>query len=135
MRRLDRVDGEIDALTARLAAIRVWTYVSHRTGWTDTPRLCRCGRAKWRIASAMRCTSGLVERFVEQGRTSVVLERRLQVPRDGPFAQLGGLLDEARQADARDRERDVDRVVEAPHDAFALDEEGRSGTRARSWGG
>ncbi len=120
--RLDRVDGEIDALTARLSAIRVWTYVSHRAGWTDPGLQVRTREVEDRIGDALH--ERLVERFVEQGRTSVVLERRLQVPRDGPFAQLGGLLDEARQADARDREREVDSVVEAPHDAFALDEEG-----------
>ncbi len=33
--RIDRVDGDIDTLSARLAHIRTWTYISHRAGWLD----------------------------------------------------------------------------------------------------
>ncbi len=33
VRDLDRVDGPLDLLLARLAGIRTWTYVSHRSGW------------------------------------------------------------------------------------------------------
>ncbi len=35
IRRLDRTDGDIDALMSRLASIRTWTYVSHRPEWVD----------------------------------------------------------------------------------------------------
>ncbi|WP_366653766.1 helicase-related protein [Fodinicurvata sp. EGI_FJ10296] len=35
IRRLDRTDGDIDALMSRLASIRTWTYVSHRPDWVD----------------------------------------------------------------------------------------------------
>jgi ATP-dependent RNA helicase SUPV3L1/SUV3 len=31
--RLDRTDGEIDALVQRIAHIRTWTYITHRPGW------------------------------------------------------------------------------------------------------
>ncbi len=31
--RLDRTDGDIDTLSARIAHIRTWTYVSHRQDW------------------------------------------------------------------------------------------------------
>ncbi|MEQ8441072.1 MAG: helicase-related protein [Alphaproteobacteria bacterium] len=31
--RLDRVDGDIDTLTARLAHVRTWTYIAHRADW------------------------------------------------------------------------------------------------------
>ena len=37
MSQLDRLDGDIDTLMTRLAYIRTWTYVTHRTDWTDNP--------------------------------------------------------------------------------------------------
>ena len=33
--RLDRVDGDIDMLTVRLAHIRTWTYITHRADWVE----------------------------------------------------------------------------------------------------
>ena len=33
--RLDRLDGDIDTLMARIAHVRTWTYVSHRADWID----------------------------------------------------------------------------------------------------
>ena len=33
MVRLDRTDGEIDALSARISHIRTWTYITHRADW------------------------------------------------------------------------------------------------------
>jgi ATP-dependent RNA helicase SUPV3L1/SUV3 len=32
---LDRTEGDVDTLLARIAAIRTWTYVSHRSSWLD----------------------------------------------------------------------------------------------------
>ena len=37
LQHLDRLDGDIDTLMMRIAHIRTWTYITHRTGWTDTP--------------------------------------------------------------------------------------------------
>jgi len=33
--RLDRAEGDIDTLMARIAHVRTWTYVSHRADWLD----------------------------------------------------------------------------------------------------
>jgi ATP-dependent RNA helicase SUPV3L1/SUV3 len=33
VQRLDRVDGDIDSLMARIAHIRTWTYIAHRPDW------------------------------------------------------------------------------------------------------
>ena len=33
--RLDRVDGDIDTLMARIAHVRTWTFISHRADWLD----------------------------------------------------------------------------------------------------
>jgi ATP-dependent RNA helicase SUPV3L1/SUV3 len=35
VRRIDRVDGDIDTLSKRLAFIRTWTYVAQRKGWVN----------------------------------------------------------------------------------------------------
>jgi ATP-dependent RNA helicase SUPV3L1/SUV3 len=37
MIQLDRIDGDIDTLMTRLAYIRTWTYITHRSDWTDNP--------------------------------------------------------------------------------------------------
>ncbi len=34
---LERHDGDIDTLMTRIAHIRTWTYITHKTGWTDEP--------------------------------------------------------------------------------------------------
>ncbi len=34
---LDRLDGDIDTLMSRIAHIRTWTYITHKTSWTDNP--------------------------------------------------------------------------------------------------
>ncbi len=35
LKAIDRTDGDIDALTARIAQGRVWTYITHRGDWLD----------------------------------------------------------------------------------------------------
>jgi ATP-dependent RNA helicase SUPV3L1/SUV3 len=71
-RRLDRLDGEIDALSTRLAGVRTLAYVAHRPDWLEDP-------AHWRERSAgleARLSDALHEklmaRFIDR-RTSVLL--------------------------------------------------------------
>lgn len=74
LKRLDRVDGDIDSLTQRLAHIRTWTYVSHRAHWLSDPMYWQ-GRAhgiEARISDALH--QGLMKQFVDR-RTSVLLNR------------------------------------------------------------
>ena len=35
LRKLERYDGDIDVLLARLAAVRTWLYVSHQSRWLE----------------------------------------------------------------------------------------------------
>jgi ATP-dependent RNA helicase SUPV3L1/SUV3 len=42
----------------------------------------------------------------------------------GFFAQIGGMLEDARRAEERERERWAERIIEAPHSSFAVDDEG-----------
>ncbi|MDQ7069437.1 MAG: helicase-related protein [Rhodobacterales bacterium] len=74
VRRIDRIDGDIDTLSKRLAYIRTWTYVSQRNGWVnDENHWCGETRAiEDRLSDALH--ERLTQRFVDR-RTSVLLRR------------------------------------------------------------
>jgi ATP-dependent RNA helicase SUPV3L1/SUV3 len=72
---LDRVDGDIDTLMARIAHIRTWTYITHRGDWVE-------GAAAWqerargiedRLSDALH--DRITQRFVD--RRSAFLARQL----------------------------------------------------------
>ncbi|WP_298970084.1 helicase-related protein [uncultured Roseobacter sp.] len=72
--RIDRTDGDIDALSKRLAFIRTWTYVAQRKGWTiDESHWREQARSvEDRLSDALH--ERLTQRFVDR-RTSVLLRR------------------------------------------------------------
>ncbi len=72
--RIDRTDGDIDALSKRLAYIRTWTYVAQRKGWTDDESHWRelTRSVEDRLSDALH--ERLTQRFVDR-RTSVLLRR------------------------------------------------------------
>ena len=74
IQRIDRTDGDIDALSKRLAFIRTWTYVAQRKGWTrDESHWRATARAvEVRLSDALH--ERLTQRFVDR-RTSVLLRR------------------------------------------------------------
>jgi ATP-dependent RNA helicase SUPV3L1/SUV3 len=41
LERLDRIDGEVEDLVARIAHVRTWSYVAFRTGWAEDGRGAR----------------------------------------------------------------------------------------------
>ncbi len=70
----DRMDGDIDALSARIAQIRTWTYAANRPDWLKDPE-------RWqnetrvvedKLSDALH--ERLTERFVDR-RTSVLMRR------------------------------------------------------------
>lgn len=70
--RLDRIEGDIDAIQQRLAAIRTWTYASNRSDWVENAETWR-GRTREiedRLSDALH--EKLLQRFVDR-RTSVLL--------------------------------------------------------------
>ncbi len=77
IRRIDRNDGDIDALSKRLAFVRTWTYVAQRKGWTrDEDHWRDATRAvEDRLSDALH--DALTQRFVDR-RTSVLLRRLKQ---------------------------------------------------------
>ena len=54
---LDRTEGDIDALSSRLARVRTLAYVSNRADWVIDPEALAGARARWKTGSPTRCTS------------------------------------------------------------------------------
>lgn len=82
---LDRVDGDIDTLMARIAHVRTWTYISHRPDWlTDAPTWqARTRELEDKLSDALhQC---LTQRFVD--RRAAALTRMKD--RDDLFAVVG----------------------------------------------
>ena len=71
--RLDRLDGDIDTLMARIAHVRTWTYVSHRADWLEDARHWqeRAKEIEDRLSDALH--ERLTQRFVD--RRAAVLSR------------------------------------------------------------
>ncbi|AFK54895.1 helicase-related protein [Tistrella mobilis] len=64
--RLDRVDGDLDRLTERLARIRTWSYVANRPGWLADPGefQLQARRIEDRLSDALH--DRLTQRFVDR---------------------------------------------------------------------
>ncbi len=77
IRQIDRVDGDIDTLSKRLAFIRTWTYVSQRKNWVEDENHWRgeTRAVEDRLSDALHAR--LTQRFVDR-RTSVLLRRLKQ---------------------------------------------------------
>ncbi|MGE3305134.1 MAG: helicase-related protein [Rhizobiaceae bacterium] len=92
VRRADSTDGDIDTLSARIAQIRTWTFVSNRPGWLADP-------AHWqektreiedRLSDALH--ERLTKRFVDR-RTSVLMRRlRENSMPEAEISPSGGVL-------------------------------------------
>jgi ATP-dependent RNA helicase SUPV3L1/SUV3 len=151
--RIDRTEGDIDALSKRLAYIRTWTYVAQRPGWVvdETHWRAETRAVEDRLSDALHAR--LTQRFVDR-RTSVLLRRLKQkeslvaevkengeVTVEGEFAgRLDGFRfrqdatassDEARTLRAAAYEalkpefaRRADRFYNAPDTEFDLTEQG-----------
>jgi len=72
--RLDRMEGDIDTLSGRIAHMRTWTYIANRAGWLDdAPHWQERTRAvEDRLSDALH--ERLTQRFVDR-RTSVLMKR------------------------------------------------------------
>ncbi|MDH3473536.1 MAG: helicase-related protein [Rhodospirillales bacterium] len=149
--RIDRPEGDIDALVARIAHVRTWTYVAHRGDWlNDTVHWQERTRSiEDRLSDALH--ERLTQRFVD--RRTAALVRRLkdgdaligavrksgEVLVEGEFVgRLEGfrfvpdesveaedakaLLTAARRALAVEIPQRLRRLEDEPDEAFALDE-------------
>jgi ATP-dependent RNA helicase SUPV3L1/SUV3 len=70
----DRVDGDIDTLSGRIAHIRTWTFVANRPDWLDDPEHWQgiTREVENKLSDALH--ERLTERFVDR-RTSVLMRR------------------------------------------------------------
>jgi ATP-dependent RNA helicase SUPV3L1/SUV3 len=136
VRRADSIDGDIDALSRRIAQIRTWTFVSHRPGWL-------ADQAHWqektreiedRLSDALH--ERLTKRFVDR-RTSVLMRRlrentmlEAEISPTGDVVVEGhhvGRLDGFRfTADAHDDGTDAKAIKAAAQKALAAEFENRA---------
>ncbi|MEP9387394.1 helicase-related protein [Mesorhizobium sp. KR9-304] len=74
VRRADSAEGDIDALSQRIAQIRTWTFVSNRPGWLADPTHWqeKTREIEDRLSDALH--ERLTKRFVDR-RTSVLVRR------------------------------------------------------------
>ena len=150
--RLERTDGDIDTLMARIAGVRTWTYIAYRAAWLDDAIGWqeRTRRLEDLLSDALH--ERLTQRFVD--RRTAVLARRLReggdlegaVARDGSVFLEGetvGRLDGFRYTAERSERggrplvlatqrvlrqeaaRRVDALVSARDGSFALDASGQ----------
>ena len=152
---LDRTDGDIDTLTARLAGIRTWTFIAHRGTWLGDADHWqdRTRQIEDKLSDALH--EGLTQRFVDR-RTGVLLSRleeegeaealvdpggvvtveghrtgiligfRYQPDEDtGDAATKKKMRNAALRALRGEAERRLDRVLRAPEAAFTLTADGR----------
>ncbi len=71
---VDRVDGDIDTLSHRLAQVRTWSFISNRSGWLEDAEhwQSRARRVEDSLSDALH--ERLTQRFVDR-RTSVLMRR------------------------------------------------------------
>ncbi len=151
--RLDRVEGDIDTLGGRIAAVRTWSYIAQRPDWLEDPAhwAARASALEEKLSDALHAR--LTERFVDR-RTAVLMRELGEDPAlldvvvaddgqvlvedefigrlDGfaftvdPTARTGDrkrLLAAAERRLPKERARRAAALSAAPDEAFALDNE------------
>ncbi|MFK7928703.1 MAG: helicase-related protein, partial [Myxococcota bacterium] len=155
--RLDRTHGDIDALMARIAHVRTWTYISHKRGWNADPIALqeRARQVEDRLSDALHAS--LTARFVDH---RVILLPAGMVPTEIQADALGRLCvdgtevgrvvglaletelgpgplrDRVREAAARRGQHNALDLVASPDDAFSVDEQAQvlwKGHRVARW--
>lgn len=152
--RLDRTDGDVETLMARIAHVRTWTYITQRTAWVPDAEgwQARTRAVEDRLSDALHAE--LTRRFVDH-RTAALVEARAvrgdltaEVDATGRVEvaghHLGALRGFAFEVEAGSSSQDdaaaaraargalgpivaerLDRLVDAPHTDFTIDERGR----------
>jgi ATP-dependent RNA helicase SUPV3L1/SUV3 len=146
VRELDRSDGDIDSLVARIAAVRTWTYVANREAWLASPREWqeKTRALEDRLSDALH--ERLVMRFVDvkKGRAKVparprgsraraeapsddVLDAGTPVAPGHPFAKLAAMRAAATPrapAEAPGSPAWIEEIIEGAHADFSLEVDG-----------
>jgi ATP-dependent RNA helicase SUPV3L1/SUV3 len=87
MANLDSISGDIDSLMARIAHIRTWTYITHRSDWVEDAGAWqdRARSIEDRLSDALH--DRITQRFVDQRSTFLV--RQLACHGEPPFEVSG----------------------------------------------
>ena len=152
--RLDRVEGDVETIAGRIAAIRSWAYIAQRPDWLADPAhwAARTLAIEERLSDALH--AGLTQRFVDKRTTAlarkigggagalpVEIDAQGEVTIDThPIGRLEGfrflVAPDANAADKRlllataekrlagERRRRAEALIAAQDHGFALDEEG-----------
>lgn len=152
--RLDRTDGDIEALVQRIAMVRTWTYVSYQSGWLAEPRQWqeRTRALEDKLSDALherlqtrfvdQRTSALVKRMKDGGPLAAEVDAKGAVTVEGHVVgRLDGFRFAAEAAESAlgartvsgaalkalraDMHRRLIHFEDQPDDAFAFDEHGR----------
>jgi ATP-dependent RNA helicase SUPV3L1/SUV3 len=138
---LDRSDGDVHALVARMAQLRTWAFVANQGAWVRSSEHFqeRLRALEDRLSDALHdaLVASFVERRARRGRPSPSGARRspprgedapVEVDRSHPFAALSALRDRLVDRSGDTPEEPVDelleRLTDAPHEAFELDRRG-----------
>jgi ATP-dependent RNA helicase SUPV3L1/SUV3 len=113
---LDDLKGDLHTLTARLEAIRTWTYLSHQSGWVANAQAWQQRTRAIEDGLGDALHQRLVERFVQRSAVAARRRRTVAPAPGGPFSQLARLVDRGESQDAF-----VERVVSARGEALAMD--------------
>jgi ATP-dependent RNA helicase SUPV3L1/SUV3 len=71
---LDRVDGDLDTLSARIAQVRTWTFIANRSDWLHDPEHWQGVTRQVEDTLSDALHERLAQRFVDR-RTSVLMRR------------------------------------------------------------
>ncbi len=71
---VERTDGDIDTISARIAQVRTWTYLSNRPGWLDNAAYWQAKTREIEDALSDALHEKLTQRFVDR-RTSILLKK------------------------------------------------------------
>jgi ATP-dependent RNA helicase SUPV3L1/SUV3 len=116
----DRIDGDIDTLSGRIAQIRTWTFVANRPDWLRDPEHWQetTREVENKLSDALH--ERLTERFVDR-RTSVLMRRlRENVSLNTEIGKTGEVIVEGHAIGRLDGFTFAPEAAEAGSDAKAL---------------
>jgi len=92
IQRIDRVEGDIDTLTQRIAHIRTWTYIAHRADWLADPAHWqeRARAVEDRLSDALH--RSLTQRFVDERHAHLVRRMKDGGELQGALSRAGEVL-------------------------------------------
>lgn len=124
LRKLERYEGDIDVLLARLAAVRTWLYISHQSTWLSEPQIWqeRARALEDQLSDTLHAR--LLSRFVSgRSRVAAVSVAERSARAQGPFAKLAA-LSASFVPEGTSETSWVERVVQANFEDFELNTQG-----------